>query len=40
MTNQELISTLLAASANTKDNIPLSILLAMAAERIKELSNG
>lgn len=40
MSNEELIKTLHKASESVKDNIALSVLLIMAAERIKELSNG
>lgn len=38
MTNEELIKTLHTASESVKDNIALSMLLTMAAERIQELS--
>jgi hypothetical protein len=37
MTNQELIQTLNTASNSIKDNIPLSMLLILAAERIQAL---
>jgi hypothetical protein len=40
MTNEELIKTLKIASESVNNNIALSMLLIMAAERIKELSNG
>jgi len=40
MNNDDLINTLYTASNSVKDNIALSMLLIMAAERIKELSNG
>jgi len=40
MTNDELIKTLKIASKNVNDNIALAMLLVMAAERIKELSNA
>lgn len=35
MTNKELIDTLRIASKQYKDNIPLSMLLAMAADKIE-----
>lgn len=38
MTNDELIKTLITASKSVNDNIALSMLLVMAAERIRELS--
>ena len=38
MSNEELISTLRTASESVTDNIALSMLLAMAAERIAALS--
>lgn len=40
MTNDELIKTLKIASKSVNDNISLAMLLVMAAERIKELSNA
>jgi hypothetical protein len=40
MTNEELIDTLKIASKSVDGNIALAMLLTMAAERIKELSNG
>ena len=40
MTNDELIKTLKIASESVSDNIALAMLLVMAAERIKELSNA
>lgn len=40
MTNDELIKTLKIASKSVNDNIALAMLLVMAAERIKELSNA
>lgn len=40
MTNEELISTLRTASESVKDNIALSMLLIMAAERIEDLNNA
>ena len=40
MTNDELIKTLKIASESVNDNIALAMLLVMAAERIKELSNA
>lgn len=39
MTDEQLIKTLTTASASVGDNIALSMLLLIAAERIKELSN-
>ncbi len=38
MTNEELIKTLRIASESVKDNIALSMLLTMSAERIESLS--
>jgi hypothetical protein len=38
MTNEELSKTLRTASESVNDNIPLSVLLVMAAERIESLS--
>ena len=40
MTNDELIKTLIIASESVADDIALSMLLVIAAERIKELSNA
>lgn len=40
MTNEELIKTLKIASESVNDNIALAMLLIMAAERIKELSDA
>lgn len=39
MTDQELIETLKTASNSFNENIALSMLLIMAAERIQELSD-
>lgn len=38
MTNEELINTLRTASESVKENIALSMLLIVAAERIESLS--
>lgn len=40
MTDREIIETLNKAAESVKDNIALSVLLIMAAERIQELSEG
>jgi hypothetical protein len=39
MTDRELVQTLKTAAESVKDNIPLYILLLMAAERIEEIEN-
>jgi len=38
MTNEELVNTLLTAAESTAGNLPLTMLLITAAERIRELT--
>lgn len=40
MTNEELMNTLKNAANSNTDNIALQYLLLLAAERIRDLSNG
>ena len=40
MTNEELIKTLRTASESVNNNIALSMLLIMAADRIEKLNHG